>query len=452
VAQADELRRQQVLQRRFQGMGLDASLLPGGRALLVTLPVGPEPFETPQGPRTLRAVRFYTVGHDRIKCLAPRALFHLPLLRVVDCEDPGTIERRIRRAWAVRLQDLERTRAWLEGLGVAIDAPLGAPQWSFGLGLEDERARGVAIEVERVVLPSRGPLSGLPLARAEDRVFRTEGSCQSAVDLELAITSRLEALARTGRRPVARRRPAADDLPAPRSLRRVPVLLVGPRLAADRALREALRLHGFDVGTSRALADAVGAFRDRTYEVVLAEARLDRGDGLELIPALRTLPGILELPVALVDDRSREGRRATAEAAGAAAYWSGPFDAERFAEDLGRLAGADRRRFVRFARALSVTWPGCSDPAVTATIGRGGMFVSTPAAPNARERYALHLPETRTTLRIDAEPVYRLPPRGLGPEGMGLRFCGFEPGAERDWIDYLGGLVPATPPSAPTGV
>src|SRR5690606_20141112 len=40
VAQAEELRRQQILQRRFQAMGLEAGLLAGGRSVLVTLPVG----------------------------------------------------------------------------------------------------------------------------------------------------------------------------------------------------------------------------------------------------------------------------------------------------------------------------------------------------------------------------------------------------------------------------
>jgi CheY-like chemotaxis protein len=443
VARADELRRQQVLQRRFEAMGLEASLLPGGRAVVVTLPVGPEPFETPQGARRLRAVRFYTVGHDRIKCVAPRALFHLPFVRILDCASPADLEARIRAAWAERLRGLARAKRWLDDLGVTPEAALGAPQWSFSLGLEDSRARGLAVEAGRVILPSRGPLSGLVLGRAEDRVFQVDASCAAAVDLELAATSRLEELARAARRPATRFR-HVDDLPAPRIARQTPVLLVGARLSVDRSLHDSLRLRGFAIEASRSLGDAIDAFRERSFELVLAEARLDRGDGLELIPALRTLPGILELPVALIDDRPRDIRRSAAAAAGAAAYWTGPLESEQAADALAQIAAAARRRFVRFPHALSVSWDGCSEPGVTASVGRGGMFLKTGDLPLPRRRYALHLADADATLRVDAESVYRLPEAGIGPEGVGLRFCGFETGAERTWIDYLARLLPAS--------
>jgi len=442
VAQADELRRQQILQRRFQAMGLEAGLLAGGRSVLVTLPVGPEPFETPQGPRKLRALRFYTVGHDRIKCLAPLALFHVPLVRIVDCETAAHLEGRVRAAWSERMRALARARRWLDDLGVVADPPTGAPLWSFPLGLEDERARGLAIEAGQVILPSRGPLSGMALVRGEERIFEPDAACSSAVDLELAVTTRLEGLVRERRRDPPRRLDA--DLPAPRVARLVPALVVGARLAADRGLHDALRRRGFTVEAARGPGDALEAFRQRTFEVVLAEARLDRGDGSELIPALRALPGILDVPVALVDDRPREGRRSAADAAGAAAYWPGPLEATAAADALAEIAATDRRRFERYDRALAVSWPGCPVPGVTASVGRGGVFVKTPAPTLVRQRFALHLPESGATLRVDAEPIYRLPAAALGPDGFGLRFCGFEPGAERAWIDYVAAVATAT--------
>lgn len=439
MAQAEELRRQQILLRRFQTMGLAAGLLPGGRAVVVTLPVDPEPFPTPQGPRALHTIRFYTVGHDRIKCVAPIAFFHLPLMRIVDCESAAEIEARVRAAWIERMHALDRTRRWLEQLGARVEAFAGAPQWSIRLGLEDDRARAVAIEPNRVLLPSRGPLSGVVLPRWEDRIYEPEPSCHSSVDLELAVTARLESLARATRRTPARHIDA--PLPVPRVARLMPALLVGARLAADGSLHEALRRRGFTVDAVRSLTDAIGAFRSRSFEVVLAETRLDRADGTELIPALRGVPGILELPVALLDDRPRESRRAVARAAGATAYWPGPLDAAQTAESLARLASTDKRRFTRYERALSLSWPDCGAPGVTATIGRGGLFVRTSAAAPGRLRYALHLPETGSTLRVDAEPLYRLPDAAIGPDGFGLRFCGFESGAEPAWIDYLAGLA-----------
>lgn len=446
MAQAEELRRQQILQRRFQAMGLDAGLLAGGRSVLVTMPVGPEPFETHQGPRVLRAIRFYTVGHDRIKCVAPLALFHLPLVRIVDCETAEQLEARVRAAWSERVRGLARARHWLDDLGVASESPAGAPQWSFALGLEDVRARGTAIEPGRVLLPSRGPLSGLVLGRWEERVFEPDSACASGVDLELAVTARIEELARVRRRHPLRRLDA--DLPAPRIVRLVPALVVGARLAADRGLHEALRRRGFAIEAARGVGEAVDAFRQHSFEVVLAEARLDRSDGIELIPTLRALPGILELPVALIDDRPREGRRAAADAAGAAAYWAGPREVTETADALAGIAATDRRRFARYDRALSVSWPGCSAPGVTASVGRGGVFLKTPVAALARQRFALHLPDSSATLRVDAEPLYRLPAAALGPDGFGLRFCGFDAGAERTWIDYVADVA-TTPATAP---
>jgi CheY-like chemotaxis protein len=447
VAPAEALRRQQILQRRFRAMGLEAGLLAGGRSVLVTLPVGPEPFATPQGPRSLRALRFYTVGHDRIKCLAPLALFHVPLVRILDCETAAQLEARVRAAWSERIHALARTGRWLEELGVAAEASSGAPFWSFPLGLEDERARGFAIEPSQVVLPSRGPLSGMALAGPEERVFELDASCSSAIDLELAATARLDELAREKRRHPARRFDA--DLPAPRLARLVPALVVGARLAADRALHDALRRRGFTIEAARGSSEAMQAFRQRTFEVVLAEARLDRGDGSELIPALRELPGIVDVPVALVDDRPREGRRSAADAAGAAAYWAGPLESAATADALAEIAATERRRFARYDQALSVSWSGCPGPGVTASVGRGGVFVKTLAPTLVRQRFALHLPDRGATLQVDAEPIYRLPAAALGPDGFGLRFCGFEPGAERTWIDYVAEVATSAPAPPP---
>ena len=162
--------------------------------------------------------------------------------------------------------------------------------------------------------------------------------------------------------------------------------------------------------------------------MVLAETRLDRGDGIELVPALRGLPGILDLPVVLFDERPSEHRRNSARAAGASGYLSGPLDASRLASALAHLATERRRRrFARFERALSVSWPGCQTPAVTTEVGRGGCLLRGTVAAPPRGRFALHLPETGRTLRVEAEVMYRLGELTPGPsEGDGLRFCGFD--------------------------
>jgi two-component system chemotaxis response regulator CheY len=439
MSEADELRRQRMLERRFRSMGLDAGVLPGGRAVVATLPLGPEPFDTPEGPRVLKAVRFYTIGHDRIKCMAPRALFHLPPIRVLDCEKLEDLEARIRSVWSQRLELLRDAGKWLDGLGIVVDVPQGAPQWCFSLGLDDKRARAAVVEPNRVILPSRGPLSGLALADASERVFVPDANVRSSADLEIAVTVRLEALARRKRDAAPKRAVDEMDYPAPRTPRGMPLLLVGSRLAAANGLQESLRLRGFEVTATTSAAIAVELFHGQSYELVFAETRLDRGDGIELVPALRAQPGVLDLPVVLFDERGSDHRRAGAKAAGASGYLSGPLDAARVASALAHLASERRRRrFARFERALSVSWPGSDKPAVTIEVGRGGCLVRGAHAVPTRGRFALHLPETGKTLHVEADVLYRLGELAPGPnEGTGLRFHRFDEGDEAAWIDFL---------------
>lgn len=443
MSEVEELRRQGVLERRLRAMGLEAGFLPGGRAVVATLPLGPLPFETPEGPRVLRAVRFYTLGHDRIKCMAPRALFHLPPIRVLDCEKAEDLEARIRAAWTQRLAVLRDARRWLDRLGVDVDVSQGAPQWCFSLGLDDPRARGTVVEPGRVILPSRGPLSGHALPDLAERVFTTDANCRTATDLEIAVSVRLEALARRKRDGTARRvTEESCDLPAPRAARGMPLLLVGSQLASAKGLQESLRLRGFEVRCATSAAAALDAFRTRSFELVLAETRLDRGDGIELVPALRAQPGILDLPVVLFDERPSNHRRSGARAAGASGYLSGPLDAARLASALAHLASERRRRrFTRFARALSVSWPECDTPAVTTEVGRGGCLLRGALPAPAHGHFALHLPETGRTLHVEADVTHRLGELAPGPSaGDGLRFCGFDDGDEPAWIEYLARL------------
>lgn len=443
MAEAEELQRQRVLERRFRGMGLDAGLLPGGRAVVATLIFGPTPFETPEGARRLRAVRFYTVGHDRIKCMAPRALFHLAPIRITDCEGAAQLEERIRAAWAARMRTHREAQRWLEDLDLRCEASAGAPVLSVSLGLDDPNALAQVIERGRVILPSRGPLSGQALLDPAERVF--EPSAHGGSELTIAATVRLEELARR-RRDTSTRRAHVEscDLPAPRPAQTTPLLLVGRQLAGLRSLHESLRLRGFRVHSVASQSAAIEAFRAQSFGLVMADTRLDRGDGIELIPELRALPGVLDLPVVLLDERPSEPRRAAARSAGASGYLGGEVDSSRLAAALVHLAGdRKRRRFARYACAVSVSWPGCAAPAVTAEIGRGGCLLRGSAATPTRARYALHLPESGVTLRVEAETAYRL---REGPDwsadGVGLRFAAYEPGAEADWIGFLSSLRP----------
>jgi two-component system chemotaxis response regulator CheY len=212
---------------------------------------------------------------------------------------------------------------------------------------------------------------------------------------------------------------------------------VGARLARDHRLHESLRVRGLGVYGVPSMADAIDSFRQRSYEVVLVEAHLDRADGIELIPTLRTLPGILELPVAVLDDRSRESRKASAKRAGATAYLGGEPDPGRLGQVLMRLfTGYRRRRFRRYELALAATVPGRRESALTGNVGRRGAFVRTaPEAPDGT--YAFHVPELGRLVRVHADVVDRRDDPRSGASGICLHFRAFEAGDEPLWIDYL---------------
>jgi two-component system chemotaxis response regulator CheY len=428
-------------------MGLDARPIPGGRALVTTLTLQPDPFETLAGaPRRFASVTVVTVGDDRIKCLKPRALFSLPLIRIVDCESAIEIETRIRTAWQVRIEALQRARRWLEKLGTEIELCEDAPVLAFPIGVEDRLSRGRVIESGRVVLPGRGPLSGVSLPRAEDRVFPASPSCASALDLELALTTRLEELARLDARLKREERLSTQSEPAPAAAPRqrpARILLVGARFTNDRALLESLRLRAYETVAVRTAQEALKAFESSSPELVLAETHLGRSEGIELVPSLRAIPGIEEVPVVLVDDRLRPERREASRKAGAAGYLVRPIEIAKIAGGIANLVRQPkRRRFKRYPERLSVRNSRGETAFLTGDVGRGGMFLWTDRELpfDHLERYSIALPVVGESLGVEAEVVHRCSVPGSGRRGAGLRFHNFDEGGEARWIRYLRSL------------
>ncbi len=442
----EEARRQDVLLRRLQGLGLAVKPFPDGRGVAVKLPLSSERFELPGGGSArFDSVSFATVGGDRIKCLKPVLFFHLPLIRVGSCATAAEFEARIRTAWRARLLDLVRTRNWLEKQGLtAKPATDDAPVLCVRLDVGDPEAQARLFEPGRVILPGRGPLTGVCLRRAEDRVFKPDPSLPAGLDVELAISTRLEELARLDARLQRERvvRPLDETSqrfsPALGSGRRI--LIVGPTLSVDAALVESLRLRGYAPMLARTEREALRSFEFSSPELVLTETELGRFEGIELIPELRTVSGVEEVPVVLVDLALNRGRRDAARRAGAAGYLVRPFEVESIAAGLANLVQSPRRRrFRRYRKQLAVMARSATRPDFVSDIGRGGMFVWTerPTEVKSVDYWSLTLPELGATFGATAEVLHARTVPGSAKHGLGLRFRAFDTDAEALLIRYL---------------
>ncbi|UCE86552.1 MAG: response regulator [Deltaproteobacteria bacterium] len=444
---AEEARRQEVILRRLVAMGLDARSLPGGRSVVAILPLGSAPFESVWGDQRFEAVRFATVGVDRAKCLSPRPLFHLPMIRIVDCDDMASIEARLRSAWSSRVRQLEAAAVWLEKLGFHVRRDPSQPFLELPIEVEGGCFTATVIEPHRVVLPAVGPLSGFPLGRAEDRQLEVDADCESATDLELALTVRLEELARLGERLAREENARTAERPAVPTARDAGhhILLVGPRLVDNKPLIESLRLRGYRVVTARSANEALRTFETASPELVFTDTRLGRSDGIDLIPALRALEGMEEIPVVLVDDRARAELREAARRLGGAGYLVHPIDFPKVEKGLVKLVSKPRRRrFTRYPHRVSVRWGGCDQPGHTTNLGRGGMLLATLGNAEIRsiDRYQISVAELGETIHVDAEVAYRIRAPGSSQVGIGLRFVGFPDDDEATLISVLSSLSP----------
>lgn len=434
-------------------MGVDVEPLPGGRCVLGRMRLQRTVFETTAHPVRVSEVRFATVGRDRAKCLEPRPLFQLPILRIADCRDATAIEARIHLAWQRHVAQIGNVERWLRDLNVGFEGEAGRSVVAFPLDGEAAATRARMIDAYRVILPSVGPLSGIALRRADDRVLRVDRRIGSGISLGSEISNRLEELARLDSRlsQQSRLETIHEQPPAeaqPQAPRRSTVLVVGPRITQERACIESLRLRGYQVETAPDEREAIHTFDRCSPELVLADVSLGRSEGIDLIQSLRQVPGIEEVPVILIDSHRRDDRREAARRMGAAGYLVYPIDIARIAERLARIVSTPRRRrFTRYARRLPVQVRGSREPWITDSIGRGGMFVATneELPPSTVRECRLALPEIGADLRVEAEVLYRAHAGRQGRGGVGVRFNAFPNADEPLLIEYLRNLHPEPP-------
>ena len=380
-----------------------------------------------------------------IKCLRPRFLFALPLIQIATCGTAAAIETRIRQVWREHVQELRSAHEWLSHIGAEGMTMEGGSVLAFPLDGEDQSARVRMRDPKHMILPSRGPLSGTALDEPEHRSIDVNRTIDSAIDLEIEITTRLEELARLQRSRVESRRTTAllSESRAPTRIdgrRPHSVLLVGPRLASETACIESMRLRGYTIFRASNEQEALACFRDVSPEMVLTDVQLGRSEGIDLILALRDIHGVEDMPVLLVDDHHRPERRDAAREVGAAGYLTYPIDVSRIASRLaGILEQPGRRRFTRYDQNLSVRISGLRRAGIASSVGRGGMYLSSEEEIPDSGIYdcELVLPGVASPVGVEAEVRYRNPLDRGALRGVGMRFHSFAGSQESQLIDYL---------------
>lgn len=268
-------------------MGVNARLMQGGRCVLASVRLQATLFDGLDEPLRVEQIVFATVGRDRIKCLRPRALFQLPLIRIADCRDIIAIEARIRLAWKKHVGELTDTRHWLMRIGA--DVRVGEQGSVLSFPMDTDEGRGQMIDPRRVILPSRSPIAGIALARLEDRAPYLDRNVSSIVDLQMALTTRMEELARIHiRLDEERRRNVLSDAEVERvvrdrSPRRTPILIVGPNLTQQRSCIESLQLRGYEVHTAHNERGGLQLYDKVSPEFVLCDIQLGRSEGTDFI-------------------------------------------------------------------------------------------------------------------------------------------------------------------------
>jgi DNA-binding response OmpR family regulator len=425
-------------------MGLQLDHEAEGLSAEGELPLSTTPFETLRGSFRAERAHFYTLGHSRLKFCQPTPFFHLPAVDVSGCESIAQIESALRRAWASRSRDLYAAKAWLDGLSATMRVAARGTRLLLPLTGVDGPPAQVQSRTS-IHLPSSGPLAEVSLNAPGERSHRPRPDLEHSSDLEIEVSEAMQRLAR--RCAETRRAPAPTQqvvVSSPDVVRRV---LVVDRDRATLTAAETLLLpEGFQTDTFQAPERALAAFRSRSYDLVLAAARMPRGDGLEFTALVRELPGIENLPIVLMDDRISEMKKREAIAAGAAGYFRKPLVWSEIRERLtDLLERTSLRRFERFAVQLPVYNQSGNDAVaeLTEQVARGGFALrsSRQLRLDTVERYLITLPNESLSVAVEGQVIYLDAVPGDTVTHAGIRVLRFLDDHEPDWIRLIEELV-----------
>ena len=115
------------------------------------------------------------------------------------------------------------------------------------------------------------------------------------------------------------------------------VLVVDDEAANGQMLVEGLDEAGWEASAATGVEEAVALLQSGRFGVVVSDIRMDRGDGFDLLRAVRQ--GMSPVPVILMSSFGNEETSRRALAAGAFAYLAKPFELEQLLRVLERARG-----------------------------------------------------------------------------------------------------------------
>src|SRR5262252_2796319 len=291
-------RHAEFLAARLRSFGLSIELSPGAPSAEGVLPLGPTPLETLGRPLVFSRARFYTLGHNRLKFYDPAIFFDLAAVDIGRCTSKADVESALRRSWALQMRSLAEALSWLKRLDARTQLVAGGARLRF----IDDASGAVEVRAPReVLLPSSGALARRSLAQPQERRFRALPSLESANELALSISS---AVSERARHTTEAAPPSGPDENRPmREKRARRVMAISALPGGPAELSTLLAMRHIELEHFRDPSAAIAAFRERSYELVLLDAKIARVDGLELTADLRRLPGVEQLPIIVIDER-----------------------------------------------------------------------------------------------------------------------------------------------------
>jgi CheY-like chemotaxis protein len=434
-------RHAEFISERLRAFGLSIHLDPEGASAEGVLGLAPTPFETLGRPLVVARARFYTLGHNRLKFFDPAIFFDLPALDVSRCASKHDIESALRRAWAAQMRALGEALVWLRRLRAETQLVAGGARLRF----VDEQSGPIEVRAPReILLPSRGALAQRSLGQPGERRFRALPSLESANELAMSISSAVAERARhtTEAEPLS----GPDEEKPLRGKRARRAMVISSAPTGPVELATLLALRHVELDHFRDSTHALAAFRERSYELAIVDARVGRDEGLELAADLRRLPGVENLPVAIVDERDSPTTREAANLAGAALYLVKPVNWEELEPTLlDLLDHAARRRYQRFPARMAVRTAASAGAwdELTELVARGGICLRTrrDILPGAVERYRIHLPAPLEPIDVDGDVISRANLPGYASVLAGIRFRRFLDGGESRWIRVIEDLA-----------